>query len=123
LRASPVAGRARTEGGIPWRGCGALGLGPATGGAPVEVEVSMSTSEAASQPASAWPRLPGASTKERMAVLYRMSPDERRAAARGGELTCAEACKWAGRYPHEVELVDGEFWFIAQRTPEATEAS
>jgi hypothetical protein len=33
-------------------------------------------------------------------------------------LTYAEACKWAARYPHEVELVDGEFWFIAQRTPE-----
>jgi hypothetical protein len=83
----------------------------------------MSTSEAASQPANASPRRPGANTKERLAVLYRMSPDERRAAARRGELTYAEACKWAARYPHEVELVDGEFWFIAQRTPEATEAS
>jgi hypothetical protein len=83
----------------------------------------MSISEAALQPASALPRLPGATLQERLAVLYRISPDERRAAARRGELTYAEACKWAARYPHEVELVDGEFWFIAQRTPEATEES
>jgi hypothetical protein len=83
----------------------------------------MSTTEAGFQSGSALPRLPGASLQERMAVLYRMSADERRAAARRGDLTYAEACKWAARYPHEVELVDGEFWFIAQRTPEATEAS
>jgi hypothetical protein len=79
----------------------------------------MSTTEAAFQPGSALPRLP--TLQERLAVLYRMSPDERRAAARRGELAYAEACKWAARYPHEVELVDGEFWFMAQRTPEATE--
>jgi hypothetical protein len=85
------------------------------------VEVDMSTIEAASQPRSALPRLLGASFQERMSALYRLSPDERRAAARRGELTYGEACKWAARYPHEVELVDGEFWFIAQRTPEATE--
>jgi hypothetical protein len=57
-----------------------------------------------------------------MAALYRMSREERRAAARRGELTYAEACKWAARFPDEVELVDGEFWFIAQRTPEAADA-
>jgi hypothetical protein len=83
----------------------------------------MSTTETAFQSAGALPRLPGASLQERLAVLYRMSPEERRAAARRGELTYVEACKWAARYPHEVELVDGEFWFIAQRTPEATEES
>lgn len=82
----------------------------------------MSTTEPA-EAYSALPRLPGASFQERMAVLYRMSPRERQAAARRGELTYAEACKWAARYPDEVELVDGEFWFIAQRTPEAVEAS
>jgi hypothetical protein len=70
----------------------------------------MSTTEAALKPGSALPRLPGATLQERLAVLYRMTPDERRAAARRGELTYAEACKWAARYPHEVELVDGEFW-------------
>ena len=83
----------------------------------------MSTTDAAFKSGSAMPALPGASLQERLAVLYRMSPEERRAAARRGELTYVEACKWAARYPHEVELVDGEFWFIAQRTPEATEAS
>jgi hypothetical protein len=83
----------------------------------------MSTTEAASQPGSALPQLPDASLQERLAVLYRMSPDERRAVARRGELSYVEACKWAARYPHEVELVDGEFWFIAQRTPEATDES
>jgi hypothetical protein len=93
-----VAGRPGTKGGIPWRGCGALGLGPATGGAPVEGDAGMSTTEAAFQPGSALPRLPGATLQERLAVLYRMTPDERRAAARRGELTYVEACKWAARY-------------------------
>jgi hypothetical protein len=83
----------------------------------------MSTIDAPAQRRSALPRLPGASFQERMSALYRLSPDERRTAARCGELTYAEACKWAARYPHEVELIDGEFWFIAQRTPEATEGS
>jgi hypothetical protein len=81
----------------------------------------MSNTDAAFKAVSALQR--GASMQERLAALCRMSPDERRAAARRGELTYAEACKWAARYPHEVELVDGEFWFIAQRTPEAMEAS
>jgi hypothetical protein len=71
----------------------------------------------------ALPSLTEATFQERMAVLYRMSADERKAVARRGELTSAEACKWAARYPHEVELVDGEFWFIAQRTPERLEAA
>jgi hypothetical protein len=87
------------------------------------LEIGMSIADAASQPRSALPRLPGASFQERMSALYRMSPQQRREVAREGELTYAEACKWAARFPHEVELVDGEFWFIAQRTPEATEAS
>jgi hypothetical protein len=87
------------------------------------VEVGMSTIDAASHPHTALPQLPGASFQERMSALYRLSPEERREAGRRGELTYAEACKWAARFPHEVELVDGEFWFIAQRTPEAVETS
>jgi hypothetical protein len=66
----------------------------------------------------ALPPLSRASFQERMAVLCRMSRDDRQAAARRGDLTYAEACKWAARFPDEVELVDGEFWFISQHTPE-----
>jgi hypothetical protein len=80
-----------------------------------------STPSPLTSPRSALPPLPGASFQARMTALDRMSPQERRAAARRGELTLTEACKWAARYPHEVDLIDGEFWFIAQRTPEATE--
>ena len=71
------------------------------------------------QPRAPTPRAltPGASFRERLAVLYRLSAGERRAATRRGELTHPEACKWAARFPGEVELVDGEFWFIGQRTP------
>jgi hypothetical protein len=58
-----------------------------------------------------------------MAVLYRTSTVEPGAVAQRGELTHVEACKWAARYPHEVEFVDGEFWFIVQRTPERAEAT
>ena len=70
------------------------------------------------QPPAPTPRpLPPGASFQRMAVLYRLSPGECQAAARRGQLTHAEACKWAARFPGEVEPVGGEFWFIGQRTP------
>lgn len=58
---------------------------------------------------------------DRLQAMWRMSPDERSAAARRGELSLGEMCRWAARYPGEVELVHGEFFFIAALTPELTE--
>ena len=59
------------------------------------------------------------SAQERREVFWRMSPVERVALMRAGELTLKECCEWAARAPHEVSIVNGEFEFIAAFTPEA----
>jgi len=60
-----------------------------------------------------------ASAHQRREVFWRLSPGERIALMRAGELTLKECCQWAARAPHEVPIVDGEFEFIAAFTPEA----
>jgi len=52
---------------------------------------------------------------ERLARMWSLTTDEREAAARRGELSLGEMCKWAARYPDEIEIVNNEFWFIALR--------
>jgi hypothetical protein len=47
--------------------------------------------------------------------MWSMTPDEREAAARRGEFSLGELCQWASRAPREIEIVDGEFWFITAR--------
>jgi len=59
---------------------------------------------------------------DRLALMWRMSPQERSAAAHRGELSLGEMCRWAARCPSEVELVNGEFFFLAAFTPELAEA-
>jgi hypothetical protein len=59
---------------------------------------------------------------ERLERMWRMSADERRAAAYRGELSLGEMLKWASRHPREVPLLNGEFFFIAVLTPEVAEA-
>jgi hypothetical protein len=59
---------------------------------------------------------------ERLERMWRMSPDERRAAAYRGELSLGEMLKWASRRPREVPLLNGEFFFIAVLTPEVADA-
>ena len=44
--------------------------------------------------------------------MWAMSPADRLAAAKRGEFTLGEMLRWASHRPHEVDLVDGEFWFI-----------
>jgi hypothetical protein len=69
--------------------------------------------------------LPGlafpASARERRQVIWRLSPRERVALMRAGELTLKECCQWAARAAHEVTIVNGEFEFIVAFTPEACE--
>ena len=57
----------------------------------------------------------------RLEALWRMTPDERVAAMRRGDLTLEQCCAWAARYPHQVPLLHGEFEFIAAYTPEVRE--
>lgn len=61
------------------------------------------------------------SARERREMFWRLSPGERVALMRAGQLTLKECCRWAARAPHEVPIVDGEFEFIAAFTPEARE--
>jgi hypothetical protein len=51
---------------------------------------------------------------ERLEQLWAMRPAERIAAAHAGRFTLGEMLRWASRRPSEVDLVDGEFWFITE---------
>jgi hypothetical protein len=67
------------------------------------------TDRAAMIPLCASPRV----DPERLARMWSLTPDEREAAARRGELSLGEMCRWASRFPAEIEIVAGEFWFLA----------
>ena len=54
--------------------------------------------------------------EDRLARMWRMSADERCAAARRGELSLGEMLKWASRCQHEVPIVNGEFFFIVAQS-------
>ena len=54
--------------------------------------------------------------------LWTMSPDERRAAMYARRLSLRLCLHWANHAPHEVPLLDGEWWFIAIDTPEHADA-
>jgi hypothetical protein len=60
--------------------------------------------------------------KEQLRRLWAMTPSERVAAMRRGELNMRQCCAWAARHPDQVPLLNGEFEFIAAYTPEAAEA-
>ena len=51
---------------------------------------------------------------ERLQRMWSMRPADRDAAARRGEFSLGEMLKWAAGEPSTVELVHGEFWFIAE---------
>src|SRR4029077_6004718 len=59
---------------------------------------------------------------EELRALWAMTPAERRASMYRRELTQRQLYAWAGARPDEVPLLEGEFWFIAERTPEVAEA-
>ncbi len=51
--------------------------------------------------------------------LWAMTPEERIAAMRRGELNMRQCCAWAARHPEQIPLLNGEFEFLAAYTPEA----
>ena len=59
--------------------------------------------------------------EEQLRQLWAMSPSQRVAAMRRGELNMRQCCAWAGRHADQVPLLNGEFEFIASYTPEASE--
>jgi hypothetical protein len=54
----------------------------------------------------------------RLRPLWQLTPSERVAAMRRGELTLEQCAAWAARYPEQVPLLDGEFEYLAAFTPE-----
>jgi hypothetical protein len=59
---------------------------------------------------------------ERLERIWKMSRQQRLAAAQRGELTLGEMLRWAARRPNEVPLVDGEFFFITAVSADTHEA-
>lgn len=49
---------------------------------------------------------------DRLARMWAMTPAQRRHSAQHGQLSLAEMQRWAARYPDEVPLVNGEFFYI-----------
>ncbi len=64
-----------------------------------------------------------ASKAELSRALWAMSPAEREAAMRRGELTGAQLLEWARRAPDEVPTINDEWAFIAASTPEVAEST
>lgn len=57
----------------------------------------------------------------RIEALWRMTPNERIAAMRRGDVSMEQCCAWAARHPRQVPLINGEFEFIAAYMPEVCE--
>ena len=57
----------------------------------------------------------------RLEAMWRMTPNERIAAMRRGDLSMEQCCAWAARYPRQVPLSNGEWEFIANYMPEVCE--
>ena len=55
--------------------------------------------------------------------LWAMTADERQAAMHAGTLSLRLCFQWANHAPDEVPLLNGEFWFIAIKTPEVADAA
>jgi hypothetical protein len=49
----------------------------------------------------------------RLRSLWQMTPSERVAAMRRGELTLERCAAWAARHPEQVPLINGEFEYLA----------
>lgn len=57
----------------------------------------------------------------RLRSLWQMTPAERVAAMRRGDLTYEQLAAWSARHPEQVPTVHGEFEWIAAKLPEFCE--
>jgi hypothetical protein len=57
----------------------------------------------------------------RLRRLWQMTAEQRVAAMRRGELTREELAAWSGRHPEQMPMLNGEFEWIAIKTPEVCE--
>ena len=74
--------------------------------------------ETAQQPAAVKTRqpIPGVASlrvnPERIERMWQMTAHQRVEAAQQGQFTLGEMLRWGAGRPSEVELVDGDWWFI-----------
>ena len=57
----------------------------------------------------------------RLRSLWQMTPAQRVAAMRRGDLTYEQLAAWSARHPEQVPTVHGEFEWIAAKLPEVCE--
>ena len=71
------------------------------------------------------PRRPLGTTglQDQLDHIDRLTAPQRVAAMYRGELSYAQLCRWAARYPQEVLTLHGEFIFIAIGLPEIADAA
>jgi len=62
-----------------------------------------------------------AARQARLEALWRMTPSERVAAMRRGQLTMEQCCAWAARHPDQVPQINGEYEFLVAYTVEVCE--
>lgn len=62
-----------------------------------------------------------AARRARLRRLWQMTPAQRVAAMRRGELSLEQLAAWTARHPEQVPKVNDEFEWIAALTPEACE--
>ena len=60
---------------------------------------------------------------DRLERMWAMTPAQRRQAAQRGQLSLGEMLKWASRRPHEVPIVNGEWFFITAYLADSGEDS
>ena len=66
-------------------------------------------------------RGPSGRARDGSASLWQMTPAQRVAAMRRGELTYEQLAAWSARHPDEVPVVHGEFEWILAKLPEVCE--
>jgi hypothetical protein len=59
--------------------------------------------------------------RARLEALWIMTPTQRVAAMRRGELSLEQCAAWAARYPEQVPQINGEYEYLAAFTPEVRE--
>ncbi len=67
---------------------------------------------------SGWTYRRDAMWEEQKSRLWAMTREERVRAMRAGALSIRLCLHWASRAPHEVPTLNGEWEFIAAKTPE-----
>ena len=57
----------------------------------------------------------------RLRSLWQMTPAQRVAAMRRGDLSYEQLAAWSARHPEQIPMVHGEFEWIAAKLPEVCE--